>query len=547
MDIRSINKGKMVLWIGDRVSRESPSNIPDRQDLFRYIIEESCGKQVLANLYAWAEHYNKTLCKVYKPLGILIQPELMMEELSRIHGINLTCGIGTFVEAEYNKNHYYIAQLLEAGIDIVTTNYDLCIEKAYEAFMNKEDSMKPVQMDNGVWIYECRSKKHGRVYHIHGSAEEPGGIGRTGTQGKEYFSQEFRDKVDKWVTDGYKIFFLGYNCCDIADVNLYLYQRISALTNRVRWKACYVNEGKKEDIPITVKKVFRFFQKGEVIEEDTAYYIEQLSQLMLGDKWKKYKKDTVKTPPKWKEGLKPELKKAGERKDLLLFSISHSLGIRMEELDEGIFERIENAPPSISRQMKTLMLCGSGKNISDTLYRNQIQDVPEGEEKLEKELFYFMQTEFDPDRRKIQVLETEVETIKREYLFNRRRGKEEDAIMIYAASLRREIDRILPKKEGNYPDSRGKYYAHLFRLRAALQAILSSGENEIPDCLNDILDAYTFIGQSVNICEIFNIMCYEEFCYRVFFYKYKKRKYYDKSQRIKAVRKKAFINWKSPF
>lgn len=87
--------------------------------------------------------------------------------------------ISGFSDAPPNPSHYALAKAISEGASVVTTNYSLCVETAFERLTGKK--LSPEKVDNtSVYIYSIPNEAVGRIIHIHGVAFDKESIWKNG-------------------------------------------------------------------------------------------------------------------------------------------------------------------------------------------------------------------------------------------------------------------------------------------------------------------------------------------------------------------------------
>ena len=159
----------------------------------------------------------------------------------------------------------------------MTTNFDVCIQKAVRAIDGQVEFSASKSID-GIYEYGSNNEKCGRIFHIHGTAEEPKNIGITYQTVSRNFSKKFEKKLDTWLEEDYTFVFLGYSCSDNYDVERYfeeLYYRNIA----VKASAVYIQHGEihnQKDLNKSIEKYLSFFKDSYAITMDTSAFLKNL-------------------------------------------------------------------------------------------------------------------------------------------------------------------------------------------------------------------------------------------------------------------------------
>ena len=248
-DIR-IDPSRTVFWIGAGLSYEAPSNLPLGNKLTDAYLDACLGDRYKNS---FVECWNSNI----EPLrDIVKQGEVVSLSKTRKRGIDSASGrprlefiIGEmnkldnefldfrfnrnennalfgrksniealhhFAEAEPNIGHKIVAEFANSGAVIVTTNFDVCIEKAigtsYGNLNNPviKNGIQSINCDNGVF-----------VYHIHGVATDENireNLGTTINKVSKPLPDDFKKEMISFFDKGFDILFLGYSGSDYFDV-----------------------------------------------------------------------------------------------------------------------------------------------------------------------------------------------------------------------------------------------------------------------------------------------------------------------------------------
>ncbi len=315
---------KLVLWIGAGIDMNSPTGLPNGKELALFLLEKACG----------GVHMFKEMPRLESVIECFHQFENNYK--NKENKKSFLNGFTSFLDAKPNFIHYFAAECLKRGANIVTTNYEQCIPKAYEEMTQGEDRLFLTQYGHAKGYYEFRSEKEtgycGRIFYIHGIASDISTLGATLSQLKPGLSEEFGCQVERWLEEGYLFVFLGYSASDSLDVNPFFSQvacyRCSRgiyikHTAKMGWdNASIIRENFEDE---NVSTLLKNFSKKAVIEVDTGHFLEK----MLGgipDKRKEESPNTGMRP--WKEKFLSYAEPLSEEERLALcVQMCFSLGI----------------------------------------------------------------------------------------------------------------------------------------------------------------------------------------------------------------------------
>lgn len=213
---------KVIFWIGAGIDMDLPTGLPSGRDLTDFLLKNACPNSVtqkLQNIGAEKQHdylrklYGEprleSIIECYHTLETALKPEI---------GQSFLQGFSSFMNCEPNDIHYALAYMMQRGAELVTTNYDNCIAKAYERKFDKKCYLKQLN-PYGYYCYQTDDDFAGKIYHIHGVASDVGTLGASLSKLKDGLAREFEEKVIKWLRDGYTFVFMGYGAGDSLDVN----------------------------------------------------------------------------------------------------------------------------------------------------------------------------------------------------------------------------------------------------------------------------------------------------------------------------------------
>lgn len=251
----TINPAKTIFWIGAGTGVLPPCNLPLGNTLTDIILEAALGEENKKNLInIWNHEFPRIRDSVQKndwraplrrrrkasdsrtgipDLGERPRLEFIIGEMSKLDAEfqditfqkesnkaayrrdSIVKTLRHFSDAEPNIYHYALADFLKAGAIAVTTNFDVCIEKALG--LNTEDM--EVKTVDGVKAIEYAAGKY--IYHIHGVATDEdieSNLGATLTNVSKSLSRQFTQELCRLWKEGYTLIFIGYGGVDFFDV-----------------------------------------------------------------------------------------------------------------------------------------------------------------------------------------------------------------------------------------------------------------------------------------------------------------------------------------
>lgn len=228
--IRNLPINKLVFWIGAGIDADKPTALPLGNGLMIEILKLACGSDVQEKLLkAWKINSLAISQITNGKINISEYPRLETI-LEAIHSFEdnllkpgtVIGGLQSFQDALPNQNHYILATMLHMGANIVTTNYDACISKAYQNLYGERGFYLSLKYDGeGLYTYQSDHEGAGMVYHIHGVAQSILDIGATLSKVKNPITKRFDNLICNWINNDNCFIFLGYGGVDAFDVNPY--------------------------------------------------------------------------------------------------------------------------------------------------------------------------------------------------------------------------------------------------------------------------------------------------------------------------------------
>ena len=332
--LKEINPKKLIIWCGAGISAQKPSNLPLGKTLVDFILGQLVDKQFVEELYEKLSCVDEVIECRGLFIGNCLRLESVVSEIFQIEHLlkpgkqkhlSFSESFSKILEAPYNLNHELIAYLVSRGSTVVTTNYDVCIQKAVRAIDGQVEFSASKSID-GIYEYGSNNEKCGRIFHIHGTAEEPKNIGITYQTVSRNFSKKFEKKLDTWLEEDYTFVFLGYSCSDNYDVERYfeeLYYRNIA----VKASAVYIQHGEihnQKDLNKSIEKYLSFFKDSYAITMDTSAF---LKNLVSSYGYTNFSFCNQREPFQWEMKLKEKIEISEEMRGLVFLRICRLIGM----------------------------------------------------------------------------------------------------------------------------------------------------------------------------------------------------------------------------
>lgn len=215
----------LVFLVGCGVSIDSPSNLPSGKELTEFVIQQACGKKCESRI---TEIWSSIIDNIKKVRPDLNYPILRLETLlNLLNEIDrnekrtpILNGLKSYAYITPNQNHKSLAFMLHEGASILTMNFDMGIEIAYE---DKYESLLRGSFDNKIPYYQTRRDgiaESGTIIHLHGDTKifEYSNLGATMSQVKEGVPQDTAETFTSILSKAKLLIVLGYSVSDSYDI-----------------------------------------------------------------------------------------------------------------------------------------------------------------------------------------------------------------------------------------------------------------------------------------------------------------------------------------
>ncbi len=252
-----IDLEKTIFGVGAGISHDSPTGIPLGDELTNAFLKKLLGPEFADTFIEyWNEHIPKMKNAIHNGhiVGIGHNEEKYKNKKGQKYSPRLEYVIGEFskldnefsdfhfykeennrrygrkkcisalrhfADTEPNNNHMLLAECARAGATIITTNFDVCIEKTLGVeteLINNPTSHLGV---NAISFGEANNQY---VYHIHGVATDDNieeNLGTTVRKVSEPSPKSFCKMIKDALDRGFCMVFLGYSGSDFFDVGTF--------------------------------------------------------------------------------------------------------------------------------------------------------------------------------------------------------------------------------------------------------------------------------------------------------------------------------------
>lgn len=282
---------KLIIWAGSGISISEPSNLPAADNLTSFILDQCCGYQAKYRIESiWCQANEMVASGSYKTyFGMYPRLEAILNEVSAVENSQKTVskyvmsGFESFASVPYNVNHAVLAKLVNQGVTVITTNFDLCIQRAYEMLFPEENKLNRKKLGN-VIIFSPNKSIHskGKIIHLHGTADDISTLGATIRSVKYGLSDEAKQVLESCWSENSVMHIVGYSMSDWFDINPYFIDKSKNSFDKTR--IVFFQHGDRP-CPTGLERLFEPFMEWNCIRGDTTKYLQMLAdELLPGEK-----------------------------------------------------------------------------------------------------------------------------------------------------------------------------------------------------------------------------------------------------------------------
>lgn len=293
--IKKYEPGKITFWTGAGIDFPAPTCLPLGSQLTEFFIKFACGNDLgSAILREWKKRQNwLNFLPFEKQQSGVPRLETIVESIREIEqnlseNYSIISGFASFNEPHPNLSHYILAEFLNNGSNIITTNFDNCVPKAYNEIYRNEAiiDLSPQKDGSGLYVYESSNPKAGKIYHVHGVASHYPDLGASLQKIKNGLPLPFMELLRKWYSEGHCQIYLGYGGGDSLDVNLFFLNEKPSISEGiyVRHESNSNGENKPSKISKNEKTILRPFSKKTICCCNTSDILEKSAACSLGKK-----------------------------------------------------------------------------------------------------------------------------------------------------------------------------------------------------------------------------------------------------------------------
>jgi len=289
VDMNSFKRDQWIIWVGAGISHPSPTNLPLGMKLTEFSLEKTCGEDESHRIFSIWERAKKLINhqKDYSDFGFIPRLESILDVINEVEekstntSFSFMKGFQSFLDAPSNSLHHNLAILLSQGAKIITANFDLCIENAYENLHCGNDKLIPDRFGTLTIFKSQKVRNTGEVWHYHGTADELSSLGATLKIIKDGLSNNVGIKLSELIAHSKILLFIGYSFSDAFDINPFfdnLPDRFFSDTKAIYYQHRSTNGNTPNTIaPPNIMKHLKCFKESQYDYGDTGDLLINLS------------------------------------------------------------------------------------------------------------------------------------------------------------------------------------------------------------------------------------------------------------------------------
>jgi tetratricopeptide (TPR) repeat protein len=362
-----LKSGKTAIFCGAGISFNS--GLPIVPNLLAYIF------QILELNNTEVELLKNSSLPFEEIMGIILR-ESTLDEIQEI-----------FLQGQPNSNHILLAKLAKTGyINLIcTTNFDLLIEKAFEAEGLIQNRNFKVYSTNQEFKHINWESDEIKLIKIHGSAssKEEMALTMSNVAGLR-FLKDREVLVEKIFSNLYfeNVIVLGYSCSDLFDISPALENLKHNLSNTYFIDHTPSNEFMKVE-PLTEKinkNPFKNFVLGKRIYINSDLFVKSIWNIILNDLYYYTFYDQINWKSNISEWYSKSVKESGE-------GVKHHIASRLLYAIAAFKEAIEHHTKAIAIAATNSNVLAYSSELGNLgMAYNAIADYPKAKEYLEKAL-----------------------------------------------------------------------------------------------------------------------------------------------------------------
>lgn len=324
----------LTIWVGAGISMESPSCLPSGNRLTEFAFDQMIlGKDRFLKIWDEVNSYERQSCNInttrFPRLELLLSSIAYIEKFfigkEGLKGKFLS-GLKAFDQVPFNQNHMLVAVLANAGARVMTANFDMSIERAYESLYGT---------------------KCDQIIHFHGTYLSGDKIGATIENITHMVNKTVENRVKSSFKQGRINCFYGYSFSDMYDINeaiygLYSGEQTGSKYTKDNWVCNHM--GFDRALKWKVKRAFWNMENVHIFEAHTTEALKNLClqySLDIPPKVIEFKEKAREQSCDWEKLFLKETEITEELRVLSTIHFYNRMHIAVDRINPSILERYE--------------------------------------------------------------------------------------------------------------------------------------------------------------------------------------------------------------
>lgn len=340
--LQNIESNKVHIWCGAGISIDFPCGLPSGYGLSFHIFEQfmEYNDQIQEK---WKDC--NEIIKKYIMTHDCVRPEIAVSCITRIDKLKTTIAFherfASINKVTNNDNHDLLARLMHQGCLIYTTNFDTCIEQAYEDLFHRK--LRRQTLCNKK-VVRYIAEEGGEIYHLHGTFEYGKEAGSSIENVMTGFDTATLNMIKNAFSENCVNIFLGYSLSDDYDLNS-LFQRYGRCGNRV-----FVCNHEGLDNVLSIKAMDIWGENVVVLKENTNKLLEDIVEALKAPLVQE-KHCKKKTFTDWKHLLEYPQQYSSDYKLIYAVELLNQLGISYRVIDKDMKSKLMNIDVGIKNEL----------------------------------------------------------------------------------------------------------------------------------------------------------------------------------------------------
>lgn len=343
------------IWCGAGISYDLPCGLPLGYGLSWMIFEDYMAyndktKKIWKNegRSLW-ERSNEIISKYIEVSHEIVRPEIIISCVTRCANLSVTKefyrNFSELMNVKYNWNHVYLAYFVYYGGTVFTTNFDVCIEKAYEEMFHEK--MKMDSLCDGK-VIKYFGIQGGEIIHLHGTFEHGGEAGASIENVMKGYDKLSQNIILNALLNNVNLF-VGYSFSDDYDLNSLFHTYCDKDLDVFVCNHKNDRGNSSKDLPLKVSEVFGKYIKRKVFECKTTNLLRRMLYALtkIDEKLKEPKGEVT----DWKSILKFPKGVDDIYKLIYFIELINQLQISYKIFDKNIIKRYMKITGDIRQEL----------------------------------------------------------------------------------------------------------------------------------------------------------------------------------------------------